>query len=336
MSKSCLIIGAGLSGLTAARELQSRGVMVQVVDKGRGVGGRMVTRRLERDGEVAVFDHGAQFFTARSAEFQSVVNKWTENRMAREWFRGGIKVLSSGEIEHSADGHPRFAATNGMASLLKAQAADLNVLCNQRITALDFEDNQWRAQSESGQSFRADSLLLTSPVPQSLALLQTVEERDFVLPTLLQSELEVMKYESCIAAMMWLDGPGRVPAPGALSFESGPITWLADNFQKGISPAAGALTIHAAPDWSREHWSDSDEQIVAALSDITEIYLGTEIRAHSVARWKFSKPIAPRNDGCLFDAKTKLGCASDAFGGAKIEGAFLSGLAAARKILALE
>ena len=40
------VVGAGLSGLIAARDLASRGHTVVVVDKGRGVGGRLATRRI--------------------------------------------------------------------------------------------------------------------------------------------------------------------------------------------------------------------------------------------------------------------------------------------------
>ena len=58
------VIGAGLSGL-AAREL-SESSEVTVFEKSRGYGGRMATRY----GGDFEFDHGAQFFTARSAEFQ--------------------------------------------------------------------------------------------------------------------------------------------------------------------------------------------------------------------------------------------------------------------------
>ena len=69
-----LIIGSGLAGLSAANELAKNGSKIIVVDKGRGVGGRLASRRI---GE-AVFDHGAQFFTARSAPFKACVAKWIE------------------------------------------------------------------------------------------------------------------------------------------------------------------------------------------------------------------------------------------------------------------
>ena len=59
LNTETLIIGAGLSGLSAAQTLVRSGRSVLVVDKGRGVGGRLATRRI---GD-ATLDHGAQFFT---------------------------------------------------------------------------------------------------------------------------------------------------------------------------------------------------------------------------------------------------------------------------------
>ena len=84
-----LVIGAGIAGLSAARCLLEQGVArddLRVVDKGRGVGGRMASRRMDTPAGQARFDHGAQFFTTRSDLFRrrshrlSRVGRWSSGR----------------------------------------------------------------------------------------------------------------------------------------------------------------------------------------------------------------------------------------------------------------
>ncbi len=76
-----LVIGAGMAGLTAAAELQRAGRRVLVLDKGRGVGGRLASRRIEG----AAFDHGAQFITARTARFAALVEDGRCRGCAGDW-----------------------------------------------------------------------------------------------------------------------------------------------------------------------------------------------------------------------------------------------------------
>ena len=89
-----VVVGAGLAGLAAARMLNESGHDVIVLEKSRATGGRCATRRI---GD-AVFDHGAQFFTARSDEFSELVELWRDADVAREWCRG----FGAG------DGHARY------------------------------------------------------------------------------------------------------------------------------------------------------------------------------------------------------------------------------------
>ncbi len=69
MTRRWAVIGGGMAGLAAARRLVGAGCEVRLVDKSRGVGGRMATRRAEGH----QFDHGAQFFTARGDGFSREV-----------------------------------------------------------------------------------------------------------------------------------------------------------------------------------------------------------------------------------------------------------------------
>ena len=105
-----IIVGAGLAGLMAGRVLTDAGKRVLLIDKGRSVGGRMATRRI--DGGLA--DHGAQFFTVRDPEFGGFVERWMTEGWVFEWSRG----WSTGSLAAAAnDGHPRYAAHGGMNAL---------------------------------------------------------------------------------------------------------------------------------------------------------------------------------------------------------------------------
>jgi renalase len=118
-----LIVGAGLAGLMAANRLQAAGRSVLVLDKGRGVGGRLATRRIG-PGRA---DHGAQFFTVREPEFAAFVAEWEAQGLVYVWSEGW-------SVE--ADGHPRYVVRNGMTALAKQLAQAVDVRTGVKVTDL--------------------------------------------------------------------------------------------------------------------------------------------------------------------------------------------------------
>ena len=62
-----LVIGAGISGLTCARDLAAAGVTVRVLERSRGVGGRCATRRVDRQ----PVDHGLSFLHGSNSRFRT-------------------------------------------------------------------------------------------------------------------------------------------------------------------------------------------------------------------------------------------------------------------------
>jgi renalase len=90
--RSCIIVGAGLSGLLAASTLQREGWDVTVVDKGRDVGGRMATRRIGRGN----FDYGAQFFTVRGERFAGLLEDWRLRGLKGSTERRRLSSLQGG------------------------------------------------------------------------------------------------------------------------------------------------------------------------------------------------------------------------------------------------
>ncbi len=317
--KSCIVVGAGIAGLLAARALRSRGIDVTVVDKGRGVGGRMATRRVEN----AVFDHGAQFFTVRSERFRALVDGWLADGLAVEWARG----FAGPDGAPRSDGHPRYRGAHGMTSIPKALADGLNVRTAERVVSARADGAQWAVDTDKDARLTADALILTPPVPQALALLDAGEHP---LPHRARLALDALDYAPCIALLALLWEPARVPAPGGLQLESDPVAWIGDNTQKGISPEAYAVTVHASAPFSRAYWNADSDLIASLLLEAAGPWLGGRVKSWQLHRWRYSQPTRTHDAPCLLvEGPPPLVFAGDAFAGPKIEGAALSGLAAA-------
>jgi predicted NAD/FAD-dependent oxidoreductase len=113
-----------------------------------------------------------------------------------------------------------------------------------------------------------------------------------------------------------------------------PLSWIADNYRKGISAAPGAVTLHAGPEFSESHWGAPDEDIVHELTAAAQEWLGSDILSSYVRRWRYSKPLRTHPERYISCPEpAQLIFAGDAFAGPRVEGAFLSGMAAAGLIL---
>jgi hypothetical protein len=113
-----------------------------------------------------------------------------------------------------------------------------------------------------------------------------------------------------------------------------PIAWMADNQQKGISPRAVGVTIHAGARFSQIHWETDDDLVAGQLFTAARGWLGSEVAEYQVHRWRYSKPATFYGESCLFlDEPGPWVLAGDGLVSGRIEGAFVSGLSAAESIL---
>ena len=324
--ETCIIVGAGLSGLMAAHVLQAAGLRVTVLERAGMVGGRMSTRQLllPRGAlPLATFDDGAQYFTVRDDRFRIWVDGWLEAGVVVEWSNG----FATPEASAYRDGHPRYRGQDGMRSIPAHLARKVALRLKQTVTAARY-DGRWLLETESGERFTAASLLLTPPVPESLALLE-----DAALSPDVRQTLERIDYDPCLALLAVLDGPSKVPSPGGLWPGGSAISWMADNVQKGISEQP-AVTIHASPKFSSAHFAEDDEEVARLLLQEAEPWLGADVVAHLVRRWHYSLPVHLHDQRYLITtAPGPIVFAGDAFAGPRVEGAALSGLTAADALL---
>ena len=311
---SCIVIGGGITGLITASELQRKGIEVTVLDKGRGIGGRLATRRIDRDEPTeGVFDYGTQYFSVEHPKLQPWIDDWIEKDVVKEWFRNDRDEI-------------RYCGANGIRNIAKYLARDLNVRTSSKVVKVSY-DGQWLVESD--RSYQADVLVMTPPVPQSLALLDV---SGITLPSEIRSSLEQISYYSCIAVLASLEKQSNIPAPGGIALEDESLIWLADNYQKGIS-TTHAVTLHATPKFSETHWDSDDAEIADKLFTAASDYLNSAVTKYQVHRWRYSLPKTFYSEPCLNLPELSLFLAGDAFVAPKIAGAMLSGIAAAELIL---
>lgn len=325
---SVLVIGAGAAGLCAAARIHQWADVV-VVDKGRGVGGRLATRRI---GD-ATFDHGAQFLTTHDEPFRSFIADLADDGIVQPWFVG--PVGPRGVDEGNRDGHVRWRSTGGMTGVAKHLARGLDVRCGCRVSSLRASGERWFAaiDADGGDSAElvADAIVLTAPVPQSLALLAAggielgAEDSD---------ALGSIEYDPCLAVLAPLESEWCVAPPGVIRPDSPSLAWVADNALKGVSPVP-ALTLHATAPASRAMWDVADDVAAGELLRAAAEAMGGDApevdhRAVQVQRWRYSIPVSPHPHPCLeVTGLPPLVVAGDAFGGPRVEGAVRSGWAAA-------
>lgn len=306
-----VVIGAGVAGLMAAQSLVKNGHDVVVVDKGRSPGGRLATRRIDD----ATLDHGAQFFTVRESSFASNVEEWIASGVVTEWCRGFNSTAQQ------SDGFPRYRGVRGMTDIAKHLAHGLDVRCNTlAFSIIRGSTSKWQVNIDDGSALNADAIIVTCPLPQTYALLVTA---DIELPdSMLRTE-----YDRTICFLAVLNQSSAVASPGGLQNPDETFSFIADNAIKGISSAV-ALTMHTNPKFSLEHWDTPTEDLQRLLLERAKPWIGNAIVVTSqIKKWRFATPLTIWPE--RYWTSDTIVLAGDAFGGPKIEGAALSGLAAA-------
>jgi renalase len=310
-----VVVGAGLAGLVAGRQLTEAGVAVVLVDKGRSPGGRLATRRIG----AATLDHGAQFFTVRTPAFQRRVDDWVERGLVDVWTHGFP----------SDDGHPRYVATAGMNSLAKDLAVGLDVRCSTMVFSIRPSasgHHRWHVVIDDATVHEADAVIVTTPLPQAFALL--VDSGVDLDEALVRTE-----YDRTIALLATLDANAAIPVPGGLQAPRPELAFVADNVAKGVS-ALPAITVHASASWSEEHWDDDVDHLTSALTELVRPWLGdSSIVEAQLKKWRFATPRAPWPDPCWIAGGGTIVLAGDAFNGPRVEAAHNSGLAAAHSLI---
>ncbi|MEY3032071.1 MAG: hypothetical protein RLZZ622_546 [Planctomycetota bacterium] len=329
------VIGAGIAGLAAATTLSASGRRVVVLEKSRGIGGRMATRRIGG----AVCDHGAQHFAVKGRAFGSIVAEAEAAGAVTSWcdlFPAAKTAAGPAVDPLDKAGHARWRGVKGMTDLPKRLAAQLSVpvRTQTRVAAVAAEGERLSCRFDDGDVLTAAAVIVTVPVPQAIDLFTAGNFTPPQADAAGWEQLAAVAYDPCFSLMLVLDRPSLLPPPGGLEVEAGPLAWIADNQQKGIS-AVPSLTIQACGDFSREHFENDQAEVTRLLTEAAAAWIdgdpATSVTDHSLQRWKFAFPVEPLKQPMVaLSHSPPVVCCGDAFGGGRVEAAASSGLAVAR------
>ena len=328
------IIGAGLAGLTAARQCQAQGHHVTVYEKSRGVSGRMCTRQTEFGG----FDFGAQYFTASSERFKKEVNDWCKLEWVTAW-DSELVTIAHGKVQESKEkgkAPQRFVPIPGMNALGKQLAHGLDVRLEQQVIGLSRHGEQWLLSVKSDEvpvpatAGPFDAVLVAIPAEQAAVLLK--DNASFA------QTVSKIHMQPCWALMLAFQNPLNLPYDGAW-VEDSRLAWIARDTSKPEHRAGERWVCHASAAWSTEHLEDEHERVKEKLVKAFHEATGSPVQAiHAEAhRWRFSLADQPLTQSHLWDAKEKIGVCGDWFsagleGAGRVENAFLSGLALSKEL----
>ncbi len=328
-----LVVGAGLAGLICAHRLQTHGLDVTVLEKGRGPGGRQSTRRETLGPHTLTFDHGAQYFTVRDPEFARFLTPFREgdDPVVERW-EASVVSLEAGSIRARSENTERYVCQPGMNGLARALAEPVPTQYSTRVHACRREGDTWvLVDEEDSELARGNALVITAPAAQALALLPDEAP--------LRERLRGMRYAPCWTVMVHFPHSLEQDFGGAFVDRS-PLSWIANNDTKpGRNPdgAPGeSWVLHGSPEWSYAHLEDTHEDVTDALLVALAEAIGHDVPAPDLVRahrWRYALPTVSAEEPCLWDEDWQLAIAGDGCpAGARVEGAFLSGWTAARRI----
>jgi predicted NAD/FAD-dependent oxidoreductase len=329
------IIGAGIAGLTCAQHLQQAGYRVVVVEKSRGLGGRLATRRLQ--GTHA--DHGVCYVKAKDVRFRDFLDRLIDRKVVRVWTEIIHELTETNQIRSPQDRSPRYVSPTGISTIAKSLATTLTIRLNHRVERLQALEHGWQLQfGDELDPIAAKALIIAIPAPQAVTLIESLDEPDLNF----LNQIKAVKFTPCISAIAVY--PNRVQAKIAelkwqaiVSPHHDDLGWIGIDSTKQLEPVQPVLVIQSNAKFATHHLETTSLQTVGEhlLNRAAEIVAPwvSSPEAFQVHRWRYAFARNPLPQAFISATTNNLLlCTGDWCGGDRVESAFLAGIATAQHV----
>lgn len=297
-------------------------------EKSRGYGGRMATRY----GGGFEFDHGAQYFTARSVEFQDFLEPLIAQGKVASW-RARFAELDRDTLVTTRDwddAFPHYVGAPRMNAIGRTLANGLTIRPNTTVAHLERDTDGWSLADRDGNALgRFDWVVCALPAAQT-ATLVPADSR-------LYQFAEGVQMRACYALMLGFDRPLRLPWQAAL-VNNADISWISVNSSKPRRAKKFTLVVHSTNAYAdanlETHASAIQDHLLQEVSEVAAIDCG-QVSFCQLQRWRYANVEKQSGPACLVDEDMQLAGCGDWFHHGRVEAAFSSGLEAAGKLRAL-
>lgn len=320
------IIGAGITGLTIASRLSEQ-ADITVFEKSRGKGGRMCTRRVDN----YHFDHGTQYFVAKTDAFKQFLKAPFEAGVIAQWDAKFVEFTGN-KISNErswGDSFKHYVGVPTMSALAHFLAEGLLVKNSIEVSEVTLnpsydptiinDEKKWNLKSHTNENLGSyDWIISTCPVEQTKKLLPS----NFSY----FRQLEKIKMHACFALMLGFKETLKLNFDAALVRDSD-INWIAVNSHKPQRPNGFSLMVQSNNEWAEEHQNMNVKLVEQHLIEQTEKIIGLSLANpdfSTVHRWLYANTVKKKsNTGDVFlDTENKLAAAGDWCGNARVESAF--------------
>ena len=328
------VIGAGMAGLTCAQQLHQAGYNVLILEKSRGLGGRIATRRLHD----TLADHGTCYLKPKGEVMQQFVQLLCDRHILKVWADKNSQLQTlAAEF--------RYVAPAGMNAIAKFLGQGLQIWRSQRVEAIALNHSHWQlslksahpeATADRPSTIAAKAVVFAVPAPQALAILEPLTD----LATL-SHQLRSVEFNPCFSVMAGYSTQLE-PKPDwqAISFADNPyLAWVGWDSSKRLEKTENyeVFVLQSSAEFARHYLEERDLQPAGCelLAKAAEYLLPWLAKPEwmQVHRWRYAFPSRPLEQTYLTAETTlPLICCGDWCGENFVEGAMHSGIAAAAAV----
>lgn len=263
------IIGSGLSGLVAGKELAKTGHEVIIFEKKSKHGGRLATT-LAGDGKTLI-DYGTRYITAQDPIFKSFVDELIEQGLLAEWT--DHFQLYDGVTMHNVNPNvgygTYYAATKGMSKIADYLSRWVDIREGAKVGGLTHigrdrnKKRSWMLNLTDFSVVELDAVIIGTPAVEAYGLIHMTQ--DETPSKKIIRVIDDIQYESSYSLMYGYKGKDQ-PEWNGIDVSDETIAWITNESNKPREADSTAMVAKSTNTFARK-LKNADEETVISLME---------------------------------------------------------------------